>query len=310
VSEEHGRQHLAAPGLLTNTEMIAFFTPTYRNDAERFQLLRDSIRRFYGGTADHVIAVPREDEELFRQLTRGDNVEVVLQNDLVDKRFYGSAWYRWIERNLPRQAWRFTAASGRSGWIIHIIVKLSLNKLVRGKPAVLLDSDSFFTRPFTDADLGNPAQQRVLVKWTPSWEIPAQQAHLRRTREILGAPDGPLAHNYQSHPEVWYPDWTEQLQQHLERRFAKPWQEALFDAGHISSSALYGTFVEEILKPPELKVRDPYPYFIAWDEPSYAAFLKNPVGSIGDNFYAVIQSNMGHPCSEYAAEVRRDVLHV
>ena len=218
---------------------ITFFTPTYRKDAERFSLLRESVRRFYQGNAAHVIAVSREDEPLFKQLTKGDDVDIVIQNDLVDKRFYPAAWYYpLLERILPSQAWRFENFAGRNGWIIHIIVKLSISGFIEDQPAVLLDSDSFFTHPFSDEDLENPASQRVLVKWIPDSPIPAQQRHLRRTREILGAPEGLMAHNYQSHPEVWYPDWVAQLQKHLEGKYAKPWQDALLDAGTISSLSI------------------------------------------------------------------------
>ncbi len=287
---------------------ITFFTPTYRNDAERFQLLRDSVRRFYRGKSRHVIAVPTEDEALFRRMTSGDRVEIVIQNDLVDRRFYPAAWYPALQRFLPSQAWRFDRFAGRNGWIIHIIVKLSIARFIHDQPAVLLDSDSFFTRPFDDTDLDRPAEQRVLVQWTPDTPIPGQQRHLQRTREILGLPEGPLAHNYQSNPEIWYPDWVRMLQQHLESRFSKSWQQALFDAGTISSSALYGTFVDEYLRPPDLKVRGRFPYFIAWDDDSYRAFLAAPARSIGSNFYAVIQSNLGHPASEYRDLVHREIF--
>lgn len=288
---------------------IAFFTPTYREDIERFLLLRDSIRRFYQGTATHVIAVPRDDESLFRSLTAGDDeLEIIIQNDLVDRKFYPANWYAVLEKLLPSQAWRFAKFAGRNGWIIHIIIKLSLPRFISDRPALLLDSDSFFTRPFSDKDLGNPASQRLLVKWVPDTPIPAQQKHLRRTREILGAPVGPMEHNYQSHPEVWYPDWVSRLQNHLEDQYQMTWQDALFQAGTISSSALYGTYVEEVLKPEDLQVRDPFPYFIAWDEESYSAFLADPKASISDNFYAVIQSNLHHPASEYRDLVNRNIF--
>lgn len=287
---------------------ITFFTPTYRNDAQRFQLLRESIRRYYRGKATHVIAIPHADEGLFRRLTQGDDVQIVFQDDLVDKRFYPAAWYTALKRLLPSQAWRFDKFAGRNGWIIHIIVKLSINQFIKDKPAVLLDSDSFFTRPFSAKDLDSPADQRVLVKWIMETPIPGQQRHLRRTREILGAPEGSMSHNYQSNPEIWYPDWVEKLQNHLEKKYAKPWQEALFDAGTISSSALYGTYVDEIIHPEDLKVRGPFPYFIAWDEQSYESFLRNPRESIGDNFYAVIQSNLGHAVDEYRDLVVRDIF--
>lgn len=257
-----------------------------------------------------MIAVPREDEELFRGITRGDDVEIVIQNDLVDSRFYPAAWYTYIEKNWPNQAWRFAKFAGRNGWVIHIVVKLSLCQFIKDRPAILVDSDSFFTRKFSNSDLDNPDCQRVLVKWIPDVPIPAQERHLRRTREILGVPAAPELHNYQSHPEVWYPDWVERLQAHLELKYEKPWQHALFDAGTISSSALYGTFVEEVLKPADLMIRSHFPYFIAWDDTSYANFLRDPKSSIGDRFYAVIQSNLGYPSREYRDLLYRSIFNV
>lgn len=289
---------------------ITFFTPTYRGDAERFKILRESVRRFYQGDANHVIAVPSEDEALFRGLTKGDNIEIVIQDDFVDSRFYQASWYSLIDRFWHNQAWRFARFAGRNGWIIHIIVKLSLCQFIKDQPAILLDSDSFFTREFSNSDLDNPDCQRVLVKWIPGVPKPAQERHLRRTREILGVPAAPELHNYQSHPEVWYPDWVERLQTHLELKYEKPWQHALFDAGTISSSALYGTFVEEVLKPADLMIRGRFPYFIAWDDTSYANFLRDPESSISDRFYAVIQSNLGYPAEEYRDLVYRSIFNV
>ncbi len=288
---------------------IVFFTPTYANDAERFQLLRESIKRYYRGVAEHVIAVPKEDEKLFRQLTKGDKVEIIIQNDLVNSRFYPARWYKLLNELLPAQSWRFKNFAGRNGWIIHIIVKLSINNFIKNKPAVLLDSDSFFTRSFDDTDLDNPLNQRILVKWIPDTPLPAQHKHLIRTRQILGAPEASMIHNYQSNPEIWYPDWVEKLQSHLESKYSKPWQEALFDAGTISSSALYGTYVEEVLKPPELIVRGQFPFFIAWDESSYKSFVDNPKSSVDGKFYAVIQSNLGHPASEYRNSVIEKIFN-
>ena len=61
---------------------ITFWTPSYRNDADRFALLRKSIREFYSDSAKHIVVVPREDISIFKKILKDDsNVELLIQNE-------------------------------------------------------------------------------------------------------------------------------------------------------------------------------------------------------------------------------------
>jgi hypothetical protein len=283
---------------------MTFFTPSYRGDLERFALLRESIKRFYCGSARHVVAVPKEDVSLFRRVA-GD-VEIVSQNDFVEPYFYPTKWYLLIKKAFTSQVWRFQAYAGRSGWIIQQIVKMNLPDIVGDGVVALMDSDLVFIRSFHDSDFDVGGDKRLLLRDEPTTESGKHREYMITARRILGLPDGCTDHHYIAHPTIWYPDWAMKLRKHIENVHGKPWQMVLFEASALSEYCLYGLFVEEILKPTDLKIRlEPFHYSI-WDQRSYDRLVSGEFMTAENTktICAVIQSNLQIPVDHYRASLK------
>lgn len=286
---------------------VTFWTPSYRNDADRFTLLRKSIREFYSDSAKHIVVVPQEDVSLFKRIIMHDeNVELLVQNDFVNPVFYPSRLYGYIEKLFPNQTWRFKNISGCSGWIIHIIVKLSMPKMISDGVVVLIDSDVFFTKRFSNKDLDIISNDNILIKDYPKAESGKHRRHMEQSRKTLAIEAGSTDYHYMSTPDIWYPEYVKKLQDHLETLYKRPWQEALFEIGNISSSTLYGVFVDEVLKPASLRIRPPLPYYIAWDQKSYDEFMMHPEKCCADKLSAVIQSNINCSVNDYIDVVEKN----
>lgn len=286
---------------------LGFFTPSFRGDLERLLIMRRSLKRFFVGAVRHVVAVPKQDMALFAAHLYGDDVELISQNDLVERRFYAKWLYRAMQDRVPSQMWRFSRFAGRPGWIIQQIVKCSVPSLFAVGPVVVLDSDLFFTRPFGVGEFDGGAT-RILLKYYPQTASGMHADHMGRARDLLGLPAGATHYHYIGWPGVWYPDWVTELQNYLTARHRCSWQTVLYRAGTFSEYCLYGVFVEEILKPGDLDLRTRPMYRLVWDKQSYETFVEER----GDRtlpedapICVVVQSNLGISTSEYAHIVER-----
>lgn len=287
---------------------LTFFTPSYRGDLERFVLLRESVRRFYHGKARHFVVVPREDILLFKRALKADNVEIAVQNDFVDSYYYPHKWYPLLKRFIPNQAWHFQAYAGRQGWIIQQIVKLSLPEIVTEGAIAILDSDIVFIRPFDNSDLEIEGDKRILVRDEPKTESGKHRKYMEKARRLLGLPLGSTGHHYMAYPAIWYTDWVRELRRYIESTYGKSWQRVLYEANSISEYQLYGVFIEEILKPFNLKIRlKPFHYGI-WDHDDLKRFMSGELiidkRDLHDKPLCVaVQSNLQIPVDEYKKQI-------
>lgn len=287
---------------------ILFFSPSYRGDLDRMLLQRRSIRRFCQAPSRHVIAVPRRDVDLFRQALAGDSgCQVVAQQDYVDAGFWPRPWYPPLAKALPGQAWRFARWAGKAGWIQQQIAKLQAG-LITGagdEPIAVLDSDLFFVRPFGADDLA-PADRKLLVRLMPATESGRHRKHIATARRILKLPEGPTEHHFMAYPAILYRPWIDALTAHLETLHAKPWQQVLLAEEVISEYSIYGVFVEEVLRPADLQIREEPYNFMLWDRASFDGFFGDVAGSLArypQRLCTVAQSNMHIPVDEYVAQL-------
>ena len=282
-----------------------FFSPSYIGDLERMVWLRRSIEAFHPTPRRHIVAVPRKDLKAFRNaLGYASEVEFICQEEFVDPGFYPDAMYRLVRKIAPSQTWRLHAHAGKPGWIVQQIVKLSSNRLITDEPIIFLDSDIVFYRRFSlEHDLGLGNNKRVMVRILPEGEGAKHRHHIIHSRRFFGLPDGPTDATYMGYPAIWYADWLTAMQQHIERLKGKTWQKALLEVDFpISEYTLYGVFIEEVLKPHLLTLRD-HPFnLIAWDRTSFDA-LKATVMSDqalpSQKIALCLQSNLHIPVSEY-----------
>jgi hypothetical protein len=282
-------------------KQMLFFTPSYRNDLDRLLLMRKSMRKYYQGNGRHIIAVPDEDLKLFSKALLGDSCELIAQNDLVISEYFPNIVYKAISNLVPGQAWRFNKFAGKGGWIIQQIAKLASFELASEGPIIILDSDLFFVRPFGNADLLTE-RGRLLVRILPDTESGKHRKHIANARRFLGLPEGGTEHHYMSCPAVLHAEWLKELMHYVEARFNKPWQQALLEEQTMSEYSIYGVFVEEILKPSDLIIRETSFNHMLWDDASYNRFIVDPETEISRNpekVCVVVQSALKIPAQEY-----------
>lgn len=282
---------------------LTFFTKTYREDTERFLLLRKSIKRLYKGEARHFVVVPRDDLPIFKKITRGDDVELLCENRYVLPKYYPKKWYEALKKVAPGQAWRFSSHAGRPGWIVQQIVKLNLPEIVPDGPVAIIDSDLFFVKPFDDHDLITADTKRVLVRTEPTTESGKHRKDIEKAREILCLPTGNSEHHYMGGPAILYLDWIKELSSYLELKHKKHWQEVLYEAENFSEYSIYGIFVEEVLKPQNLVIRQTPFHYSIWDQKSYVGFMSEAWDPGNDRICVIFQSNLGISPREYSKRV-------
>ena len=280
-----------------------FFTPSYRGDIERVQILRQSITHFVKESLNHYIVVPKEDFLMFKQrFSHEKSVTILKQNDFVSNQFYLSKLYALVNHLLPSQSWRLSKIAGRSGWIIQQIVKLSIPDIVHEDAAIILDSDIFFIKHFSIFDLFPQSIGRVLARNNPLTESGMHRKHITKAREILKIPQGNTNFHYMSCPTIWYKDYIVQLQEYISQSYNQHWQNSLFEAGIISEYSIYGIYVEEILKPENLEIIKPLEMGI-WDKEGFQRFISDDFQVDKNVFCMIVQSNLGISVDEYQQQI-------
>jgi hypothetical protein len=285
------------------TQPMIFFTPSYLGDLERLVWMRRSLEHFYDGNCRHIVAVPRKDKTAFSRALGRSDIELVSQESLVDACFYPDRLYRIVDKLFPQQTWRFATRAGKPGWIIQQIVKFSSHRFAMGGPIVFLDSDIFFYRRFNRADLGIANTERCLVRRLPETEGAKHRHHIAQSRRLLGLSPGQTDTTYMGYPAIWHGDWVEKLLRHIESRSGKSWQYTLFEADfNISEYTIYGVYVDELLKPPGLNIREEPFNLIAWDAASFQSLkarVFNGPPLPETRLSLTIQSNIGIAVDEY-----------
>ncbi|WP_306536994.1 DUF6492 family protein [Geobacter sp.] len=277
----------------------AFLTPSYSGDLERFLLLRESIQRFFHESCNHYVVVPREDRHSFERCA-DSGVQVLVQEDFVPKYYYPTQGYRILSRLLPKaHKWRFHHLGGRPGWITQQVVKISAPEIVPTADAVvIIDSDVVFMRHFSSVDL-HLIDDPVLVRITPQSESAKQREHFEKARQILQLPSGPTEHHYMGWPAIWYREWILAMRKYIENLHGIKWQRVLYDHGVFSEYTIYGTFIEEILRPEKLKILETPFHHLIWDETSYEIFRSGHAEIPAEKLAVTIQSNIKIDPSEY-----------
>jgi hypothetical protein len=282
-----------------------FFTPSYRNDIERVEILRQSINHFVKESLIHYVVVPKQDFFLFKKRFSNEETVIILkQNDFVNSQFYATKLHSLVNYFLPSQSWRLSNIAGRPGWIVQQIVKLSIPDIVQEDAAIILDSDMFFIKHFSIYDIFPQSIGRVLARRHPLTESGMHRKHITKAREILKLPHGDTSFHYNStFPAIWYKDYIVQLQAYLTQTYNQPWQNSLFEAGIISEYNLYGIYIEEIVKPINLKLIKQVLEIGMWEKKDFERFISDDFQVDKEKFCIVVQSNLGLSVNEYQQQI-------
>jgi len=283
-----------------------FFTPSYRNDIERVEILRQSINHFVKESLIHYVVVPKQDFFLFKKRFSNEETVIILkQNDFVNSQFYATKLHSLVNYFLPSQSWRLSNIAGRPGWIIQQIVKLSIPDIVQEDAAIILDSDMFFIKHLSIFDIVTHSKNRVLVRINPLTESGMHRKHITKAREILNISQDDTNFHYMSWPVVWYKDYIVQLQEYLLQIHNKPWQNSLFEAGIISEYSIYGIYLEEVLKPKNLKLIEKPLSIGIWLKEDFQKFISDDFIVDKDIYCLVVQSNLGISVTEYKQKINK-----
>jgi hypothetical protein len=239
---------------------IAFVTPTWRGDFERFQLLRASMDAMGLGTVPHYAVVQTEDLALFAQGAMGptylSTAEVL--PDAVEQRRQ-----RYLRRTphrrlqvLKRSAYKrfgWFPDANYYGWHTQQLVKFAVARQLPQRVLITLDSDVIFTRPVPAAAYA--ADGRVVLYEEPdvisrTLTSPGWYGHactlfdLPWPREV-GAPFV----NYVTHPFVFNAGTLRDMLNAIEARHQCPWWQALLaqPLGQWSEFMTYGVYVSQVL---------------------------------------------------------------
>jgi hypothetical protein len=217
---------------------VAFITPTWRGDYERFQLLRASMRAAGLGGVPHYAIVQTEDLPLFRKgapEVRYLSTAEVLPAEVEQRRvrFLADTPNRrvqLIKRSFYKRLGWFPDANFY-GWHTQQLVKLVLGRLLPHAVLVRIDSDVIITRPV-------PVSEFVREDDVALFEQRGTlQARLKRPGwygeacRLLDRPwpreAGEETFNYVTHPFVFRAQTLRELLDWLEQRYQRPWWQAM-----------------------------------------------------------------------------------
>ncbi len=222
---------------------IAFLTPTYKPDFERFCLQRESIERC-GITLPHIAVVQHEDLSLFESVPHKSNLTLLSTRDVlpsvIERRrrawnYRRLHWRRWIGWNAIH------------GWMSQQLIKLSAPQIASDIDAVVcLDSDIVFVRPVT-ADCFYGEDGRLHLYELDSGIDVEMAEYLGRSMRFLGiSPTGKPLVRYTYAPAPMHCGVIEDVQQFIADRHGKHWINAVTETDVITEFATYGAFARYI----------------------------------------------------------------
>ena len=232
---------------------VALVTASYRGDLERCRLLCESIDARVSGHARHVILVEAADLPLFRPLA-GPRREIVSERDLLP------AWLRAFPDPSTfgrRRLWLSPFGPPLRGWHVQQLRRIAIGTMLDERAMVSLDSDVVFVRDF-DAGVMETRGETEFYRIPDA--IPADdpafeqhRAWSRRAAEVLGIPgQAETRTDYIATLIAWRTASVRAMTAHIEAVTGKSWVRALVGSRALSECMLYGRFVEEVERRPDL----------------------------------------------------------
>lgn len=276
---------------------VALVTASYRGDLERCRLLCESIDARVSGHSRHVILVEDADAGLFRSFA-GPKREVVSESELLP---------RWL-RAFPdpsslgrRRIWLSPFGPPLRGWHVQQLRRIAIGAALTERAMVTLDSDAVVVRD-VDAgvfETGGVTEFYRIPRGLPDDDpvLDKHRAWSRRAGRLLGidAP-GHTDTDYISSLAAWRTDSVRAMTDRIEAVTGRSWARAVAGSRAISEYTIYGRFVDEVERRPELhRASDLKRCRTLWSgealaEPALAAFM----AGLGPDQVAIgIQSFIG-----------------
>jgi hypothetical protein len=225
-------------------------TISYRGDLELARDLCASVDQYLDDRVEHVLVVPRSDEQLFAPLRSARRRLVVVEDVL-------PADYRRIPlpqrirlgpfRRRLREMW-WTPRGPVRGWIIQQVVKLSSPSYVRSATVAFADSDVVLIAPLS-------LERLVDARGTRFYAVPGatrdSEMHARwhvTAQHLLGMPaTGYSGADYIGNLITWAVPEVTALQQRIAEVTGRRWDKAVVRQRAFSEYILYGVFLDRML---------------------------------------------------------------
>ncbi len=243
-----------------SADEICFITPTYRQDFDRFQLLRESITAFGQGHIRHYALIGGEDLELLQQMNLPNVVPVTIAELLAPEIEAGRVAYnnsggrmfkRWQRSFYKRFGWFPNARY--YGWQTQQLLKLAAPALLPERVFVSFDSDMIVCGHFGMDDFVRDGKVALYERRFPL-EKPRKPTSWHGLACMLS--DQPVPVNpgdetadYVALPFVFEKSHAQALHAWLEQRFQQPWWRTILDLPLCgwSEFMIYGEFVRSRL---------------------------------------------------------------
>ncbi len=224
----------------------AFVTPSYSGDLERCRLLCRSMDAFLTGPWHHYVVVDQPDYELFKSFA-GPRRSILLTHDIVPK---GLRHLFNVPFAKGRSLWWSRRTGLMVGWHLQQFVKIGMAAQVSDIGLAYCDSDVFFLKPFDVSGLSRNDAIRMYRYFQP---MPLQEGpNPRFTTNALSILDLPLEqklyYDYVDNFITWHRPTVLEMCKHIEAKSGRSWHSALGRKLKISEYALYGNFVDGVLK--------------------------------------------------------------
>jgi hypothetical protein len=284
---------------------VAFVTPTFGRDYERFCLQRESMENC-GIDIPHVAVVHDEDLAMFRRTPHQKNLTLVSTRDVLPpalekrRRLWGvrrrDNWRNWFSRK------------GVHGWMTQQIVKLASPAVAQAEGIVCLDSDVVFVNRVTAADFFDE-QGRLHLNET-SADLDAEMADwFCRSMKFWGVPLKQQTLRQYIHPlSPMHRQVLLDMHAAIESRYHQPWHQAIIEQNvfEYMTYGVYCRFVDGLKR--QVPVAPRLCVYYWWPEQAEqieADFARRVGQSAAKAVW--IQSTMDVPVAEIgrlAAEVR------
>lgn len=284
---------------------IVLVTATWREDLDRFRLLRRSMCEFgLDGLFRHVAAVHTEDVELCADLRGQRNLEIVPTAQLLSR----PVERRRAAAHLRRtQVGHWVPGGPIAGWYAQQLTKLACVEVARGAKAIVyLDSDMVVIRPFGPDAFVTPEGRTKFFVDTDMRDDGSAEWNRTAARLVGASTDEVATRQFIHQPAVLDADVAAGLLRHLSGE-GDPlaWQAAMLAVNAFEFST-YGAWVART-RPSSLVEAPPMPalmfrlYEDLWD---LRARMNDEIDH-GTAAFVSVQSRLHIPPSAYEPVVAR-----
>ena len=215
---------------------VHIVTKSFAPDAKFCDTLVASSERFASPSIGHTLVVPRQDRALFEHLV-SSRTRLIFEDEVLPE----------VVRRVRRKVW-FVGMTPVRSWVFQQIVKLSLADAIDADVLVIVDSDSYFCRPFDESVFVDDRGRARLFANPGHPAIQPHQKWHRTTARLLGLPEQTwFGADYVTHAAVWHRPTLARLTERIAAVTGRPWHREVARSWNVSEYTLYGVFAQHVL---------------------------------------------------------------